>query len=136
MTEKPHILLTQEELRERLAYWQERLRLQDWIIEVNIRRGRDMRVDCSASVNWGLGEKKASISILDQTDLPEDVMGVREMEHDLVHELLHLHLAPIHDHFGDQHGDFYMTFEEQAIESIADGLIVLERKGQDDGTDI
>lgn len=116
------VILSQEELQEKLKYWQEKLRLQDWIIEVRIARSEDMMESVSACVNWTLSKKMAIIKVLDPIDYPDDIMGVRNMEDDLVHELLHLHFAPINDHFGGR-GKVYNTFEEQAIESIASGLI-------------
>ncbi|MUK89144.1 hypothetical protein GMD78_12245 [Ornithinibacillus sp. L9] len=119
-------ILSEEQLQEMLKYWQEKLRLQDWIIEVKVRRERDMMQDSLACVNWTLSKKMATISILDQVDYDPSFIWVRDMENDLVHELLHLQLAPISDHFKDN--EFYSTFEEQAIESIASGLIALERK--------
>lgn len=121
------VLLTDVQLQERLAYWQEKLRLQDWIIEVKFARAREMDGEYAAQVNWTLSKKMASVKILDHIDFPNDVMGARDMENDLVHELLHLHLAPISDHFGNG-SELYSTFEEQAIESIASGLINSERK--------
>lgn len=121
------ITLSNEQLQERLAYWQEKLRLQDWIIEVKIKRGMDMMSETSACVNWTLSKKMATISILDPIDYPPNCMGERDMENDLVHELLHLHFAPISDHFGENRS-VYSTFEEQAIESIAFGLVETERK--------
>lgn len=121
------VVFNQEQLEERLLYWQEKLRLQDWIIEVNIKRLRDMGIEALANVNWSLNKKMATISILDPIDYPPDCMGTRDMENDLVHELLHLHFAPINDHFNDEN-NIYSTFEEQAIESITSGLISVERK--------
>lgn len=120
------VILNEEQLRERLKYWKRNLRLQDWIIEVGIVRGKNMPDGKVACVNWTLGKKMASISILDHIDYPDDLMDVRNMENDLVHELLHLHLAPIRDHFSDD-SNVYITFEEQAIESIASGLLESRR---------
>lgn len=119
-------MYSQVQLEERLRYWQKRLRLQDWSIEVRIARLREMDQDCEAQVNWILSRKMATIQILDQVDYPPDTMGSRDMENDLVHELLHLHFAPINVHFGES-SQTYSTFEEQAIESIAYGLIHAER---------
>lgn len=121
------VVLTDEQLQERLKYWKEKLRLQDWIIEVKLSRGRDMMEGTNACVNWVLYKKMALIKILDPIDYPGELMGERDMENDLVHELLHLHFAPINDHFGEN-GEVYNTFEEQAIESITSGLISAERK--------
>ncbi len=120
------VILTEEQLNERLKYWQEKLRLQDWIIEVKISRAKELMQDTCACVHWTLSKKMGSIKILDPIDYPDDVMGVRDMENDLIHELLHLHFAPINDRLNDN--DFYSMFEEQAIESIAYGLIETERK--------
>lgn len=121
------VILNEEELQERLKYWQEKLRLQDWIVEVQISRGKDMMEDTCACVDYTLSKKMASVKILDPIDYPDDVMGERDMENDLVHELLHLHFAPINEHFNDDN-EIYSTFEEQAVESIASGLISAERK--------
>ncbi|MEK3887459.1 hypothetical protein [Bacillus sp. FSL K6-3431] len=121
------ILLTQEQLQEKLVYWQEKLRLQDWILTARIARAREMNAEYVAQVNWNLSKKMATIYILDPIDYPDDCMGDRDMENDLVHELLHLHLAPISEHFSENKA-VYNTFEEQAIESIAFGLIQAERK--------
>jgi len=120
------VILTKEQLQEKLIEWQKALRLQDWIIEAKIVRGRDMNVECVAQVNWVLSKKMATISILDPIDYPPDCMAERDMENDLVHELLHLHLAPINDHFSKD-DSIYTMFEEQAIESIASGLIHMAR---------
>lgn len=120
------MVLSQEELEQKLSYWQKRLRLQDWLIEVRIARVREMDQDCAAQVNWVLPKKMATIYVLDQIDYPPDITGERDMENDLVHELLHLHLAPIHDHYGKD-CSMYSMFEEQAIESIAFGLVDSER---------
>lgn len=122
------MVLTQEQLEQKLRYWQKRLRLQDWIIEVRLVRERELDGDYAAQVNWVLPKKMASVHILDQIDYPPELMGERDMENDLVHELLHLHLAPIHEHFGEGNS-LYSMFEEQAIESIAFGLVDAERNG-------
>lgn len=120
------VLLSQEELEIKLTYWKEKLRLQDWEIEVSIRRKNDMEFDALAIVNWTLSKKMATIRVLDQIDYDHSCMGVRDMENDLIHELLHLHFAPINDHFSNDN-DVYSTFEEQAIESITSGLINANR---------
>lgn len=128
MTKEKAIILTQEELNESLIYWQDKLRLNDWIIELKLKRARNMREDCAGSVNWTLSKKMASISILDSIDYPEDVMGVQDMENTLIHELLHLHFASINDVYGNG-SEVYQLFEEQAIESITDGILKVYRGG-------
>ncbi|MBD8007456.1 hypothetical protein [Bacillus norwichensis] len=118
------IIFTQAQLEQKLKEWQQRLRLQDWIIKVGIVREKQFCVaDRAAEVVWTLEKKMASIRILDPLDYPEDCMEPQDMESSLVHELLHLHLAPLRYHFGDK-SEIYDTFEEQAIESIAYSLVV------------
>jgi hypothetical protein len=119
------VILTQEELEQKLQEWQKRLRLQDWNIDVKIKRARDILDGCQAEVNWVLTKKMAIISIMDPFDYPSDSMEPQDMEDSLVHELLHLHLAPISNYGND---DNYQIFEEQAIESIASGLIAAYRE--------
>lgn len=121
------IILDEIELLQRLKVWQERLRLQDWDIEASIRRASEMEGEVVGSVSWSLSRKQASISILDQNDYPDDRMGYRDMENDLIHELIHIHLAPIHEHFGSlgngEMNPMYTMFEEQAIESLTSALL-------------
>ncbi len=120
------IILTEEQLNDRLQYWQSKLKLSDWNIEVRICRASDMQENCAGSINWTLPNKMATISILDSIDYPEDTMEVQDMENTLVHELLHIHLAPISE---DAHeNEHYSLFEEWAICSITSALIELERK--------
>lgn len=119
-------VFTDEELQKKLIEWQRILRLEDWIIEARIVREREMGRPGLAHVYWTLGKKMATISILDPVDYPEDCMAPLDMEDSLVHELLHLHFAPISDHFSKD-DPIYNTFEEQAIESIASGLISAAR---------
>lgn len=121
------IVLSENELKEKLKYWKEKLRLQDWIIDIKVVRSYEMEMEALASVNWVLSKKMATIAIMDQIDYDPSFMGIRDMENDLVHELLHLHFAAINDHYGKSE-DVYNTFEEQAIESIVFGLVEVSRE--------
>ena len=121
------VIFSQEELQEKLKTWQKRLRLQDWIIKVHIVRGRDMKLEeCQAEVSWTIAKKTATVRIIDPLDYPSDVTDPQDMENSLIHELLHLHLAPITG--GDVDGVFHIA-EEQAIESITSGIISCIREG-------
>lgn len=120
------IIFSQEQLEEKLLYWQENLRLRDWIIKVTIKRQREMsQSNRLGEVEFNIYTKTAMISVLDPIDY--DDWGKQDMENTLVHELLHLHFSEINYHFGGQE-DVYSVLEEQAIESIAHGLIKTERK--------
>lgn len=116
-------IYTEAELRKRVKYWQERLRLQDWRIIVQIVRARDMEHDdeVGALCQWNLYNKIARISILDPADHIDWV--AQDMEWVLVHEMLHLHIAAI-DPEGTEEKSMAV---EQAIESMTYGYMRLER---------
>ena len=114
------VIYSEEQLYDRLAYWQEKLRLRDWMVQICIKRERDFTTDdCNAEIHHNLPNKTAFINIMDPLDfddwLPQD------MDWLLVHELLHLHFAPMDEEKNE-------IAIEQAIESITYGLIRTERK--------
>ncbi|MCY9513310.1 hypothetical protein [Paenibacillus apiarius] len=117
-------IYTEDDLRARCADWQKTLRLQDWIVVVGISRARDMQLDnCCGVCEWSLPKRMANIRILDPTDYPADSMEPQDMELTLVHELLHLHFAPMST-------EDNTVPEEQAIEAISRGLVELKRKSE------
>lgn len=122
------IILTEEMLQQRLVYWQQKLRLQDWRIKVSIARSADIGGEYQGGINWSLNAKTASIRVLDPIDYPEHSSEKQDMENTLVHELLHIHFALISEKCNPQPTEIYNLFEEQAIESLADALVALERK--------
>ena len=115
------VIYSDEQLKEKLSYWKKRLRLNDWIIKAMIVRQRDFSSpERLGEISYNIHNKTALIKILDPVDY--DDWEKQNMERILVHELLHLHFANIHYHFGKE-SEFYEVFEEQAIESITHGLI-------------
>ena len=119
------VILTEEELKELLPYWQKVLRLQDWIIKVELCKQSEIQEGRAAEINYVLANKQASIKILRHEDHPNDAWFPHDMEWSLVHELLHLHISTL-DPENDDKG-ITGLFEEQAIESITHGLIALKR---------
>src|SRR5690625_2812996 len=121
------VIFNKEQLEQKLKYWQSKLRLNDWKINAQITRDKDMsQRDRLGEVEYNIYKKEAFIRILDPVDY--DDYGKQDMENTLVHELLHIHFSGICYHFG-KNDDVYNVLEEQAIESITSGLISLERKG-------
>lgn len=116
------VILTEEQLVAKCKEWQVVLRLQDWDVKAGIFRERDMAIGGEGECDWNLTRKIASIRILDPIDYPEGAMIPMDMEDTLVHELLHLHFAPF---FNEEKS----TEQEQAINSITNGLISLARGG-------
>lgn len=118
------VILTEDELRQKCAEWQKILRLQDWIVNVSIKRSRDMSDgNLDAEIFITLPNRVASIYILDSIDYATSYEA-QDMERHLVHELLHIHLYPITGNFED---GLLQIAEEQAIEAISRGLIHLSR---------
>lgn len=122
------VILTEDELRAKCAEWQKILRLQDWIVNVSIYRERDMNnKGCCGEVEWTLEKRMASIRILDPVDYPDGTMEEQDMERTLVHELLHLHLAPFQP---DREDELRYCALEQAIDAISRGLVQLKRSNK------
>ena len=119
------VIYTEEELRAKCIEWQKILRLQDWIVQVSIKRSRDM-VDgnFNAQIHVTLPNRIATIYILDPIDYESRSELPQDMEQHLVHELLHIHLYPITGRFEE---GLLQIAEEQAIEAISRGLIALRR---------
>lgn len=114
------VIFTEEQLRQKCLEWQRRLRLQDWIVKVRMCRQHELPVGSLAHVHYVVEKKMATVRITDPADYPPDSMFPYDMENSLVHELLHLHFAPLT-------GDESSVEEEQAIECITSGLLTALR---------
>ena len=116
------------ELQERVEYWQKLLRLQDWIVTAKLVRYHELSDGCDAQIRHSIQNKDAELMIME----PDDVAHGDPFDMDwlIVHELLHHHITPIY------YEDDKAVETEQAIESMTYGFIALERKGRDDGTDL
>jgi len=121
------IFESQEELEESLRYWQEQLRLRDWIIKARIARKWEMRENCVGQVDWQLESKMASIKILDSVDYEPDFMVPLDQEHSLVHELIHLHFAPFNHKISSD--SLEHAFMELAIDILSASLVKVRREG-------
>jgi hypothetical protein len=114
------VILTDEQLQKRLKYWKKRLRLRDWDIDAHIYRLSQLDDhNHQGECEWVEQSKVARIKILDPADFSRTIM-IQDMEECLVHELLHLHFAPMDE------DKYYMPIE-QAIEAIAKGLVEADR---------
>lgn len=111
--------------------WQKRLRLEDWRIEVNVLRQNHMTLEGAlAECSWSLERKTGTINLLDGIDsagLVSEITGGRDMEKDLVHELVHYHFAPF-TKLGKRHRESADSIaQEQAIDLIADSIVDIHR---------
>jgi hypothetical protein len=112
---------TLSRLEAQLAYWQLLLRLRDWRIDIVLTDVQDLGPGRLARVDWALIQKHATVRLLDPAaDAAHD-----DLEMSLVHELIHLHLAPI----GVEDGTAEDMAQETAIEMLAGALVELRRGG-------
>lgn len=111
------------DLADLLAEWQPVLRLADWDIVAVYKRHLD-RCWASFDVNY----KRATILMVDPLDWPADAPPY-DVEKCFVHELCHLHLAPLaiaNDSPAHLH-------EEQAVESLARAFVAVKRRASSRG---
>jgi hypothetical protein len=121
--------MTQGELEVVAGYWQKVLRHQDWEIKTAKKRQRDIGCNGWATCDVCLPSKAATIEVVDPIDY-DDGPWPFDMEHLVVHELLHIHFAP----FKTTPGSHEEIFEEQAVESLTRALLSLNRiTGEKDG---
>jgi hypothetical protein len=108
---------------ERLNVWQGRLNLNHWKISVMTSHQRDLRPNTLGNVQWYPNDKFALIQVLDASEYK---LGCREMLDDMeftvVHELVHLELAPL------PRSEASRREEEVAVNHIAHALLALDRR--------
>jgi hypothetical protein len=117
--------LAQQHVTQRLAYWQHRLKLEDWRISVAPARQSQLKPRTLGAIRWDKGKKTAEIWVLDAADyrLPFAAM-LDDMELTIVHELVHLQLASL------PRSEASRSTEEHAVNGIADALLDLDRGKQ------
>ena len=111
---------------EKLWYWQKRLNLQDWKISVLVVRTTDLKPKTLGNIHWDLDKKSATIRVLDPADyqLPFHEM-LDDMEFTVVHELIHLQLAPVLNSVSRNEAS--RRDEEHAVNHMAEALLKLQR---------
>jgi hypothetical protein len=119
--------VTDDQLQEKLQYWQNRLRLRDWHITVRFADdhvlGHDIRGNCVAV--WS--NKSAHINIRPKAIYPHHCFpanAIDDEEEALVHELLHVTFAGFEADDGTPEDDL----QHQAINAIAVALVEENRR--------
>jgi hypothetical protein len=111
---------------DRLSYWQQKLNLQDWHIAVLLSPADQLRHDTVGNVHWDLDQKTATIRILDPADYHQPWQPMLlDMEFTIVHELIHLQLAPVLAGF--PRNDTSRRDEEFAVNHMTEALLAFER---------
>jgi len=114
---------------EKLWYWQKRLNLEDWNVSVSVVRAADLKPKTLGNIHWDLEKKTAAIRVLDPADyeLPfRDMLD--DMEFTVVHELIHLELAPVLNQFSRNEAS--RRDEEHAVNHMTEALLKLQRNKQ------
>ena len=112
----------QQYVTERLAVWQQRLKLEDWRISAVMTPLSDFAPKTLGGIRWDKTKKSAVIFVLDSSDyrLPLREM-LDDMELTIVHELVHLELATAQKHEASR------SVEEHAVNGIAEAMLALDR---------
>lgn len=103
-----------------LREWQPALRLQHWTITIQYTR----RLGASAQVRYFVNSLKAKIEVIDPIDYDADFCNEpQDVERSVVHELIHLHFAPLSPD-NDSPGHLH---EEQAVEALSRAIVGVKR---------
>jgi hypothetical protein len=115
------------------ALWQRRLELQDWQVTCQgFARVTAIEDRYHAStIRYVIKTREAIISLRDPIDRPADIWTPDDYEVFIVHELLHLHFAPLNID-DDAPED---VAQEQAINALARALVRLKREGDSHAED-
>lgn len=102
-----------------VQYWQERLRLRDWVITIRICRYHELEEsigDCLVDEHT----KTALIKLMDPIDEASvpNLLYAYSLEETMIHELLHIHLNA-----WEAETDIEKTQQEWAINAIAGALM-------------
>jgi hypothetical protein len=110
-------------VRERLAIWQKRLKLEDWNLTVKLVRSTELKPKTVGNIHWDTPTKTATIRVLALADykLPYPD-ALRDMEFTVVHELVHLHLSSL------PRSEASRGAEERAVNQLTEALLELARK--------
>jgi hypothetical protein len=108
-------------LKERLAVWKSRLKLDDWSVKLVIAESADLRPGTLGNINWDTVKKTAVIKVLNRVAREAGSRdALPEMEFTIVHELIHLELAPL------PRTEESRSAEEFAVNHLAEALLQTE----------
>jgi hypothetical protein len=122
--------LAETYLQQRLARWQERLKLQDWTISLVMSHPTELRRGTLGNVHWDAEKKTAVIRVLDASDYERPFRAtLADMEFTVVHELVHLELTSLTRNFKSRSEESFSE-EEQAVNRMSDALLQLDHADQ------
>ena len=118
-------IIAESFVAEKLWFWQRHLSLQEWNVSIIFARTSDLKPKTLGNIHWDKDKKTAIIRVLDMADyhMPFQEM-LQDMEFTVVHELIHLELAPALSQFS--RSDASRREEEHAVNHVAAALIKLQ----------
>ena len=92
-----------------------------------VSRASELKPKTLGNIHWDMEKKTAILRVLDPADyrLPYREM-LQDMEFTVVHELIHLELAPVLSDL--QRSDANRREEEHSVNHMAEALLKLDRK--------
>ncbi len=116
----------QKYVGEKLALWQQNLKLNEWQISWAMAHRCDLKPNTVGQIHWDMPRKSAAILVLDPSDyrMPFNAM-LDDMELTIIHELVHLKLTSL------PHSEASRGSEEQAVNGISEALFALEHQKQE-----
>lgn len=113
--------------------WATLLRLEDWDIEIEVVRAKELGGEkCLGDCDFWMPKMVAKVRVADPETVDEECLGRTDVETVLVHEILHVRFAPYSPEEGTEaHRDF-----EVAIHRVSEALVHLKRlaTGLSEGT--
>lgn len=116
-----------KDLVELCKEWQKRLRLQDWEVQISFKRKFDMALaEALGDITYQRESRRAVINILDPLDYDPAHLFPIDIEHTVVHELLHIPISAYIAVEFECDGPESLA-QEQAINSITTALVNAKR---------
>ncbi|MCK5604172.1 hypothetical protein KAR91_19955 [Candidatus Pacearchaeota archaeon] len=129
LTTKEWICDDSEHIAEMIEYWQPRLGISDWTIDLEVKQQIDVHNDGVAATNFLLSRRQGWVELSRSDSRSENSMK-DDQEMSLVHELLHIIFAAWHDstraHLTTS-GVEYDVCCEQPIDQLAETLVLMRR---------
>ena len=117
--------IAQQYVSQRLAFWQQRLKLDEWKISVVPARRSELKPNTLGGIRWDKTKKSAVIWVLDPAEYRTPFREtLDDMELTIVHELVHLELTSL------PRSEASRGNEEHAVNGIAEALLGLNREKQ------
>jgi hypothetical protein len=120
--------LAERFVRDKLALWQSRLKLQDWTIALIVSHPSDLRPGTLGNIHWDAEKKTARIRVLSASDYHAPFRATeQDMEFTVVHELIHLVFQGVTRN-EESRSTESRTAEEEAVNHMAETMLRLDRQ--------